>query len=134
MRLSLIDGSFGVCRLAPEEEVPGWAVTGAWWSITRTAGELSVVAPLASVPAGAATTGPWRAFQVEGPLEHDLVGVLAGIAGPLAAGGVSIFAISTFDTDYVLVPSERLEDAKRALRLAGHIVTSAEPGSRRSEP
>ncbi|HLN04912.1 MAG TPA: ACT domain-containing protein [Acidimicrobiales bacterium] len=123
-RLSVVEGDLGICRLAPDRAVPQWAVACGWWSITRTAEELSVVAPLESIPPGLPMTGPWRAFGVEGPLEHDLVGVLSGIAGPLAAGGVSIFAVSTFDTDYVLVPAERLEDATRALRSAGHTVTT----------
>jgi hypothetical protein len=107
----------------PEQAVPRWAVEGEWWSITRTTDELSVVAPMTSIPASVPMTGPWRAFQVEGPLEHDLVGVLAGLAAPLAAGGISIFALSTFDTDYLLVSDERLEDATSALRLAGHLVS-----------
>ena len=123
MRLCVIDARLGICRLMPEQAVPRWAVEGDWWSITRTTDELSVVAPMTSIPASVPMTGPWRAFQVEGPLEHDLVGVLAGLAAPLAAGGISIFALSTFDTDYLLVSDERLEDATSALRLAGHLVS-----------
>ena len=125
MRLRVLEADLGICRLAPEEAIPPWAIAQAWWSITKTADELSVVVPLASVPPGVPSTGPWRAFQVEGPLEHDLVGVLASIAGPLAAGGVGIFAISTFDTDYVLIPAERLVATTDALGRAGHEVTGA---------
>lgn len=125
MHLIVLDADLGICRLAPDEAIPRWVSAQGWYSITRTADELSVVVPVASVPSGMASTGPWRAFQVEGPLQHDLVGVLASIAGPLAAAGVSVFAISTFDTDYVLVPAERLEDATDALRDAGHEVTGA---------
>lgn len=122
MRLRLVSSPLGICRLAPLEPVPKWAVEGDWWSITRTDDELSVVAAMTSIPAPVQKTGPWRALQVQGPLEHDLVGVLAALAEPLAAAGVSIFALSTFDTDYVLVPGERLEEATTALRLAGHVV------------
>ena len=88
----------------------------------RTAAEVSVVCDAAGVPDGAAAERGWRALTVEGPLDFALTGVLAALAVPLAAAGVSIFAVSTYDTDHVLVRSERLADAVAALRAAGHTV------------
>ncbi|HVB13447.1 MAG TPA: ACT domain-containing protein [Candidatus Dormibacteraeota bacterium] len=72
------------------------------------------------MPKGVVTSGPWRALMVEGPLDHAAVGVLASISATLAAAQISIFAISTYDTDWVLVPEDRLETARAALLGAGH--------------
>jgi hypothetical protein len=89
----------------------------------RTAGELSGVCAVESVPTVASNVqGPWTVLEVAGPLEFSLTGVLASIAVPLAEAGVSIFAVSTFDTDYVLVPSEDADRGVAALRSAGHDV------------
>jgi hypothetical protein len=86
----------------------------------RTASELSVVCAAAGVPDDVRAERGWRALAVEGPLDLALTGVLASLLVPLAHAGVSIFAVSTYDTDYVLVRSERLADALEALRGAGH--------------
>lgn len=109
-----------VCRLPPGEPIPGWAVAGEWWSVSRSPHELSIICEEHLVPAGVAHGGRWRAFRVEGPLDHELVGVLAAIAEPLGSARIPIFAISTHDTDWVLVPEHRLEQAAAALRGAGH--------------
>lgn len=111
-----------VCRLDPGRELPDWVTSAGWWSATGTPDELSVVVPVAHVPAGVAASGPWRRLEVLGPLEHDVVGVLAGLAAPLAGAGVSIFALSTYDTDHVLVGADRVERAVVALRSAGYDV------------
>jgi hypothetical protein len=120
-RILLLAGRVAVCRLAAAERVPEWA-GGSFCSVTRTAGELSVVCAESAVPGGVPCEGAWRALQVEGPLDFALTGVLASLAVPLAEAGVSIFAISTFDTDYVLVKEESLARAVNALRAAGHEV------------
>jgi hypothetical protein len=95
---------------------------GALHAVVRTPRELTVVCDAARVPADVSAERGWRAPEVEGPLDLDLTGVLAAIAGPLARAGVAIFAVSTFDTDYVLVRAERLDVAVAALREAGHTV------------
>ena len=87
--------------------------------MTRTAAELSIVCDVPGPP-GVRRSGPWRALEVLGPLDHGAVGILRDIAEPLAAAGISLFAISTFDTDYVLVPADRVAAAAAALRRAGH--------------
>lgn len=120
--LELLPGRLAVCRLAPDAPVSPWMWTGAVASATRTEAELSVVCDEAAVPAGVTREGGWRALRVRGPLVFDLVGVLASLTAPLAAAGVPVFSISTFDTDVVLVRGADLDAAVGALRAAGHAV------------
>ena len=121
--LDLLPGRHAVCRLAADLPVPDWALApGAFASITRTVEELSIVCPEAAVPPGTQAEKGLRILKVRGVLEFSLTGILASIALPLAAAEVSIFAVSTFDTDYVLVPAATLEAALGALRAAGHTV------------
>ena len=121
MRLRLLDGEYAVCRLPEDADVPDWA-GGAFTSVTRTPSELSVVCDAAGVPGHVQAEAPWRAIEVEGPLEFTLTGVLAQLTAPLADAGVSVFAIATYDTDYLLVRSDDLEAATAALEAAGHDV------------
>ena len=93
---------------------------GEFFSVTRTAEELSAVCEAAAVPPGVKAEGPWSVLAVRGPLDFNLKGVLAGLTTPLATADISIFAVSTYDTDYVLVRSPDLDRAVRALREAGH--------------
>jgi hypothetical protein len=124
--LDLLAGTFAICRLPPNAAVPEWAAgPGPFLSITRTADELSITAPEREVPAGVRAERDYRAFRVRGVLAPELVGILVSIAQPLAQAGVSIFAISTFDTDYVLVKARDLAVAVDALRDAGHQVAGA---------
>jgi hypothetical protein len=104
-----------VCRLPASAPIPKWFVPGVLAGLTYTGAELSIVAPEETVPTDVVAERGWRAISVEGPLDFGLTGVLASLAGPLAEAGVSIFAVSTYDTDYVLVPADRLDDARRAL-------------------
>jgi uncharacterized protein len=121
-RFALLPGLLAVVRLGPSEPVPEWAFAdGPFASVTRTGDELSVVCPETSVPSGSRAERGWRALKLEGPFPFDQVGVLASITGPLAAGGVSLFALSTFDTDYVLVKASRLDEALALLAAAGHV-------------
>lgn len=121
-RFSLLDGYMSVCRLGPSSDIPDWATESGFCSVTRTLDELSVVCPQDSAPEGIRCEGGWRVLKLEGPFEFSEVGVLASVAVPLAEAGVSIFAVSTFDTDYVLVKDEQLESAVRALRERSHEV------------
>jgi uncharacterized protein len=116
--LRLLPGRFEICHLSAGAEVPA-----SFFSATRTADELSVVCAEGLAPEGALREEGWRILQVAGPLDFSLTGVLAAIATPLAAAGVSIFAISTFNTDYVLVKEENVAKAMEALRAAGHRVS-----------
>jgi len=124
LTLLLLEGRLAVCRLAPGDEVPAWASDGAFTSVTRTRDELSVVCAEAAVPEGIRSEGGWRVFRMEGPLDFGMTGILASVAVPLAGAGVSIFAVSTFDTDYVLVKEGEVPRAIAALRVAGHRVST----------
>jgi uncharacterized protein len=120
VKLELLPGAYAVCRLARDAPAPDWANGGAVSSITRTNDELSVVCPDTGVPAGVDKAGGWRVLKVEGPLDLSLTGVLASLASPLARAGISVFALSTYDTDYLLVKQEQLAMAIRTLRAEGY--------------
>jgi hypothetical protein len=96
---------------------------GEFFSVTRTPAELSAVCDAAAVPSGVKAEGPWGVLAVRGPLDFDMTGVLAGLAAPLATAAISMFAISTYDTDYVLVRRHDLDRAVHALEEAGHSVS-----------
>jgi uncharacterized protein len=102
--------------------VPEWATQGRFFSITRTSDELSVIAETVLVPARLRTEVTWRAMKVHGPFDLSEVGVLASLVAPLAAAGVSVFAVSTFETDYLLVQCSQLREAVAGLRNASHTV------------
>ena len=120
LRFSLVPGDFAVCRLTPDAPLPVWAMRSRIASVVRTPDELSVVCPMEDIPPGATVEGPWSCIKLEGPFPFDQTGVLASVLDPLAEAGVSIFALSTFDTDYVLVKAAQLEAATAVLVKAGH--------------
>jgi hypothetical protein len=121
LRLSMVPGLWAIVRLAPNEPVPGWAVGARGFvSITRTLDELSIVCPEPSVPDGLRAERGWALIRLHGPIPFDQTGVLSSLAAPLAAAGVGLFAISTFDTDYLLVKAGDLAKAREALVAAGH--------------
>jgi hypothetical protein len=120
--LSLLAETFTILHLAPDAVVPEWATQGQFFSITRTSDELSVIAETALVPDRLRTEVSWRVLKVHGPFDLAEVGVLASLVVPLAAAGVSVFTISTFETDYLLVQSGQLRDAVSGLRNAAHTV------------
>jgi hypothetical protein len=120
--LILLSERLAVCRLAPDTPYPEWARPGELLALVRTLYELSIVCQERFVPPEVKAERGWRALQVQGPLDFSLVGILASIAEPLANAGVSIFAISTFDTDYILVKDNMLERGLKALSQAGFLV------------
>lgn len=122
--LELLPDTLAVCRLPPDASIPAWASGGhsPFLTISRTAEELSITTVESAVPAGVRAERGYRAVRVRGNLPLDLIGILAAIADPLADAGLGIFAISTFDTDYVLVKARDLDKAIAALTEAGHQV------------
>jgi uncharacterized protein len=122
LSLTVLPQRLAMSRLAPDENPPPWLFAQSFWSVTRTAHELSVVAPEAAFPEEWKIEGGWKALQVQGPLDFALTGILSGISVPLASAGIPIFAISTFDTDYILVKEEKLADAKIALVKNGFTI------------
>ena len=121
--LELLPDTLAICRLDARAPIPDWTRgADAFLTLSRTAEELSITAVQSAVPAEVRCQRGYRGFRVRGPLPLDLVGVLAAIADPLADARLSIFAISTFDTDYVLVQAGDLAPAIGALERAGHRV------------
>ncbi|MGH9870715.1 MAG: ACT domain-containing protein [Candidatus Polarisedimenticolia bacterium] len=121
--LELLPGACAVARLGPGAEVPRWAGGGPFVSITRTGDELSIVCPEAAVPHDVTAQRGFRCLRVVGPLDFGVVGVLASLTGPLARAGISIFTVSTYDTDYLLLRESDLERAAATLTEAGHTVS-----------
>lgn len=123
--LRAIPGTFVVCRLDAADALSADCLQALrqpgtpFVSVTRTASELSMVCPAHLAPAGARVEGPWQAYAVDGTLDFAMVGVLVRLTTPLAAAGISVFAVSTYDTDYLLVPADRGETAVRAWLAAG---------------
>lgn len=122
LTLCILPETLAVCRLAPDFPFPSWALAYAGFlTFSRTAEELSVVCPQDWVPAGIRTEKGWRAFKVEGPLDFSLTGILVTLLQPLAEQRISVFAISTFDTDYILVKEDKLAEAIGVLKKVCHI-------------
>jgi hypothetical protein len=119
--LELLAETLAICRLDARAAVPDWTERSSeFLTISRTAEELSITALQRAVPAGVPCEGDYRAVRVRGPLPLNLIGILAAIADPLAEAGLGIFAISTYNTDYVLVKARDLDVALGALERAGH--------------
>jgi hypothetical protein len=118
--LELLPGEYAICRLPAGSPLPaGLGRTGGVTSVTWTPDETSVLCPVELAPAGSTVESPWRCLRVAGPVQLALTGILASIVSPLAAARVNIFAFSTYDTDYVVVPAVRLNEALTALQGAG---------------
>jgi hypothetical protein len=122
--LFVLRAPLAIVRLDAVAAVPPWAWSGELCSVTRTVDELSVVCSEGSVPPEARAERGWRALKVQGPLDFSLTGVLAAMTAPLAAASIPIFALSTYETDYVLVHGRDLIRASEALTKAGHVVAS----------
>lgn len=121
----LLPDDYAVCRLAAGAPLPlEMDTVKGIVSVTRTADEVSVICEAAHAPAGAAVNTPWRCLRVAGPVDLALTGILASLVNPLAEARVNIFAFSTYDTDYVLVPAVRLNEALAALAAAGHRIST----------
>jgi len=118
--LTVLPGAFTIVRLAADSPLPRWAAQGEFFSVTRTRDEVSVVCLADKVPSGVASETGWRALKVKGPFALSEIGVLAALAAPLAEAKLSLFAISTFDTDYLLVSEKQLNATIAALKGAGH--------------
>lgn len=115
LKLHLEPWELAICRLEPHDKLPSWGMQGPFWTLSRSQEELSLVCLLDQLPPGVQHEGPWRALRVAGPLDFSLTGIVAGLSAPLAAAGIPVFVISTYDTDYLLVKSSRLTAAREAL-------------------
>ena len=120
LRFRRLTSLYAVVRLAPNAGVPEWATLGSFTSVTRTAEELSIVCPVENLPPDVETQHRWTCLKLEGPFPFSLTGVLLSFIHPLSSNGIPIFAISTYDTDYVLIPEEWSGMAMNELQQAGH--------------
>ncbi|MEV6342000.1 ACT domain-containing protein [Actinoplanes sp. NPDC051851] len=121
--LDLLPDEYSVCRLPAGSTLPGALTAGpddkSVISVTWGLDEISIICPAGRVPEGAEVDTAWRCLRVAG-LELAMTGVLASLVGPLAEARVNIVTFSTFDTDYLLVPTVRLTEAVNTLTAAGH--------------
>ncbi len=117
--LTRLSGRAAICQLDPGADVPDWAWHGPLVSVTKTNDELSIVCEESSMPQTLSAARGWCVWKVAGPMDLSTVGVLASITGPLAQAGISLFAISTFETEYLLVQEENAGMAEEVLRRAG---------------
>ncbi|MBX5450905.1 ACT domain-containing protein [Thermogemmatispora sp.] len=125
MQLSIVAHKLAICRLAPGDPLPAWLSTAdrplsSLLTLTWTADELSVVCPQEWVPKGVTCAPDWAALKVVGPLDFALTGILAALLNPLASAGIPVFALSTYDTDYLLVREPQLAAAQTVLLAHGH--------------
>ncbi|MGB9698813.1 MAG: ACT domain-containing protein [Thermodesulfobacteriota bacterium] len=120
MKIMVMPEVFAICRLNQEQPIPEWALNNPFSSITKTSDELSIICLQNSVPEGVAKNGNWRCLKIEGPLDFSAVGILNSITQPLAKNGISILAVSTYETDYFLVREEQLAKALKILSKEGH--------------
>lgn len=123
LSLQILPQEFSICRLTVGSELPNWvSQSGKFVSMTCTQDEISIVAESSVVPSDIKCTQQWRALQVCGQLDFALVGILAGLTTVLAQNQISVFAISTYDTDYLFVKAEKMVSAAKSLQDAGYHV------------
>jgi len=115
LTMKLIKEKYGVCRINPNELIPEWAQNSDFFSITKTCDELSIVCSQDNIPNDIKCEKDWKILKIEGPLDFSLVGILASISTILAQKGISIFAISTYDTDYIFVKNKDIDNAIESL-------------------
>ena len=127
MNLKQFPETLAVVRLPSGAEIPAWAEASSVFSITATATETSLVCAGRSVPTKVRHQKPFIAFEVEGPLDFAEVGILHALLGPLKDDGISVFVLSTFDTDWLLIQQKDAEKAAEAWRRSGHTVAPAVP-------
>jgi hypothetical protein len=127
MKLFHYPETLAVVRFGPGTDIPAWAESSSVFSVTATAKETSVVCAARNVPTKSVHHKPLTAFEVEGPLDFGLTGVLASLLAPLSEAGISVFTLSTFDTDWILVPTPDADRAAEEWRRSGHEVAPAVP-------
>jgi hypothetical protein len=121
--LVVVPDLYAVCRLDARASVPTWAIAGSFFSITRSAEELSIVCSQDAVPDGVHSERGWRCLRVAGTMPFSAIGILASLTAPLAEAGISVFAISTFDTDYLLVKEKDLAATVDVLQRQGSVIS-----------
>lgn len=122
LTMKLLKEKYGVCRFDNSVSIPSWAFEGEFYSISKTEDELSIVCLQENIAEGIKSEKDWRVFKVEGPLDFFLVGILSKISGLMAEEGISIFAISTYDTDYILIKEKDISKAIEKFVKQGYCI------------
>ena len=122
LKLSLLEDFFGICVFESNASISEWAGTASFCSITRTEKKLTVVCPQNIIPADIEHERDWRCFRIDGSFDLNQIGVISSLAAPLAQAGISIFVVSSYDTDYILVKEEKVEQAIAVLSGDGHSI------------
>lgn len=120
--LTVLEGTFAIFKKAPEDTIPPEIFAEDFFSITKTLEELSIVCRENILNGNPSAEKGWKCLRAEGPLDFSLTGILSNILEPLATAGISIFALSTYNTDYILVKEEKLKDAVEKLESKGYQV------------
>jgi hypothetical protein len=126
LNLILLEGEFAICQLDAASDLPDWIFKGDLYAITRTPDELSIICRHDQLPEPLPCEPGWRLLKVKGPFTFDEIGVLSALLAPLATAGISILAISTFNTDYLLIKTQNLDQAVHILQEAGHEIEQVE--------
>jgi hypothetical protein len=122
LQLSLLKDKYGICTLPNTAPIPDWALTQSLASITRTEKELTIVCRLEILPSQYQSDLKWRCFKIDGSFDLNQIGVISSISSPLADAGISIYVISTYDTDYFLIQEQNLEQTIAVLSSSGHYI------------
>ena len=125
LKFRRLQKTYAIVKLEADSPVPEWAARGEFTSVTRTLDELSIVCPADNLPPEVKSTHRWTCLKLEGPFAFELTGVLLSFIEPLSSNGIPIFAVSTFDTDYVLIQEESAGMALNELQRAGHELLAA---------
>jgi uncharacterized protein len=120
LTLEVLSDILGVCKLDMKQPIAPWAYQGCFFSITKTMEELSIICSEKNIPESVLCERGWKAFKVQGTLDFGLIGILAKLTTAFAEAGLGIFAISTYNTDYILVKAKDFDCAVNALRNDGH--------------
>lgn len=115
LTLIRMSDNLSICRLSVDENIPSWAISSAFFSITKTADEISLVVQQDIMPEGIKAERDYRALKIKGPLDFGLTGILSSLLAPLAQAHIPVFVISTYDTDYILVKNKHIEEAMNIL-------------------
>ena len=124
LKLSLLEEKYGICTLPKDAPIPHWVSKESLVSITRTGKELTIVCKQDIIPSKLQSDLNWRCFKIDGSFDLSQIGVISSISSPLADAGISIYVISTYDTDYFLVKDDNLEKSISVLSNFGHSITT----------
>lgn len=131
LKFRWLPGFYAIVRLSPDAPIPDWASRGEFASVTRTLEELSIVCPTDNLPPDVYSSHHWICLKLEGPFPFSQTGILLSFIEPLSDNGIPIFAIATYDTDYVLLPEDHMGNVMDILREAGHLFAGGDDESLR---